>query len=58
MKKFHEMQFPYDQRGLHADRGYNIGVRLIDEFLAKSRTAACSNFRDSAEKVAKVIAKS
>ncbi|KAK9867426.1 hypothetical protein WJX84_008847 [Apatococcus fuscideae] len=34
--------------------GYNIGVRLIDEFLAKSRTAACTDFRDSAEKVAKV----
>ena len=36
-------------------RGYNIGVRLIDEFLAKSRTAACTDFKDSTEKVAKVL---
>ena len=36
------------------DRGYNIGIRLIDEFLAKSKTAHCGDFKDTAEKVAKV----
>ena len=30
-------------------------MRLIDEFLAKSRTAACTDFKDSTEKVAKVL---
>ncbi|KAK9791177.1 hypothetical protein WJX73_007611 [Symbiochloris irregularis] len=34
--------------------GYNIGVRLIDEFLAKSKINKCVDFRDSAEKLAKV----
>lgn len=34
--------------------GYNIGIRLVDEFLAKSRTTRCSDFRDAAEKIAKV----
>lgn len=36
-------------------RGYNIGIRLIDEFLAKSKINKCLDFRDSAEKLAKVI---
>lgn len=34
--------------------GYNIGIRLIDEFLAKSRTPKCVDFRDTADKVARV----
>ena len=34
-------------------RGYNIGVRLIDEFLAKSKVARCSSFKETAEVVAK-----
>lgn len=37
-------------------RGYNIGIRLIDEFLAKSKITKCVDFRDSAEKLAKVEA--
>ena len=36
------------------DRGYNIGIRLIDEFLAKSKTGKCIDFRDTADKIAKV----
>ena len=36
-------------------RGYNIGIRLIDEFLAKSKISKCIDFRDSAEKLAKVL---
>ncbi|KJX99126.1 trafficking protein particle complex subunit BET3 [Zymoseptoria brevis] len=34
--------------------GYNMGLRLIEDFLAKSNTGACSNLRDTAEMIAKV----
>ncbi|KAI3778469.1 hypothetical protein L2E82_07800 [Cichorium intybus] len=34
--------------------GYNIGIRLIDEFLAKSNVTRCVNFRETAEVIAKV----
>jgi len=34
--------------------GYNIGLRLIDDFLAKSNTGACANLRETAEMIAKV----
>ena len=34
--------------------GHNIGIRIIDEFLAKSGVASCNNFRDTAEMIAKV----
>lgn len=34
--------------------GYNIGLRLIEEFLAKSNTGSCTNFRDTAEMISKV----
>ena len=34
--------------------GYNIGVRLIEDFLAKSNTGQCSNFRETAEMISKV----
>ena len=37
-----------------ARRGYNIGQRLVDEFLARSKTARCADFREAADKVAKV----
>jgi len=35
-------------------RGYNIGVRLVDEFLAKSNLQSCVNFRETAQVIAKV----
>ena len=35
-------------------RGYNIGIRLVDEFLAKAQIASCSNFMETAEVIAKV----
>lgn len=35
-------------------RGYNIGIRLIDEFLANSRTTTCGDFKETAEKISKV----
>jgi hypothetical protein len=34
--------------------GYNIGVRLIEDFLAKSGAPACTNFREVAEMISKV----
>ncbi|KAI9848292.1 MAG: transport protein particle 22 kDa subunit [Sclerophora amabilis] len=34
--------------------GYNIGLRLIDDFLAKSNTGRCANFRETAEMISKV----
>ena len=38
--------------------GYNIGVRLIDEFLAKSGTnGTCQNHREMADVIAKVAFK-
>lgn len=35
-------------------RGYNIGVRLIEDFLAKSGTGKCADFRETAEVISKV----
>lgn len=34
--------------------GYNIGLRLIEDFLARSGSGRCTNFRDTAEVIAKV----
>lgn len=36
-------------------RGYNIGQRMIEDFLARSGIGRCSEFRDTAEAVSKVI---
>lgn len=38
-------------------RGYNIGIRLIDEFLSKSGTTSCQDFRETAEVIAKLAFK-
>lgn len=34
--------------------GYNIGMRLIEDFLAKSNTGSCANLRETAEMISKV----
>lgn len=34
--------------------GYSIGMRLIEDFLARSGTGRCGNFRDTAEVISKV----
>lgn len=34
--------------------GYNMGLRLVEDFLAKSNTGSCSNFRETAEIISKV----
>jgi hypothetical protein len=35
--------------------GYNIGTRLIEDFLAKSALGRCADFREVGEVVAKVL---
>lgn len=37
--------------------GYNMGVRLIDDFLAKSKINHCSSFMETADVIAKVAFK-
>ncbi|KAI9708330.1 MAG: transport protein particle 22 kDa subunit [Bogoriella megaspora] len=34
--------------------GYNIGLRLIEDYLAKSNTGACANFRETADMISRV----
>lgn len=34
--------------------GYNIGLRLIEDFLAKTNMGKCANFRETAESISKV----
>lgn len=34
--------------------GYNIGMRLIEDYFAKSGTQRCANFRETAEAISKV----
>lgn len=34
--------------------GYNIGLRLIEDFLAKSSAPTCSNFKEVADMISKV----
>lgn len=36
------------------DRGYNIGTRLIEDFLARTNLSKCSDFREVGEVVSKV----
>uniref|UniRef100_A0A673LMB3 Trafficking protein particle complex 3 n=1 Tax=Sinocyclocheilus rhinocerous TaxID=307959 RepID=A0A673LMB3_9TELE len=37
--------------------GYNIGVRLIEDFLARSSVGRCHDFRETADVIAKVAFK-
>ena len=34
--------------------GYNIGLRLVEDFFAKSGTQRCANLRETAETISKV----
>jgi trafficking protein particle complex subunit 3 len=36
-------------------RGFNIGIRMIDEFFAKSQQGPCSSFEETADVLAKVF---
>ena len=45
----------YGEVNKQLDRmGYNIGMRLVEDFFAKSGTQRCANFRETAETIAKV----
>lgn len=45
----------YQQVNQQLDKmGYNIGMRLIEDFLAKSGVGRCANFRETADMIAKV----
>lgn len=46
---------PPNKHHRHLHRGYNIGVRIVDEYLAKTRAQApaCASFREAAEAVAR-----
>ncbi|RMZ88160.1 hypothetical protein DV736_g4608, partial [Chaetothyriales sp. CBS 134916] len=45
----------YGQVNQQLDKmGYNIGMRLIEDFLAKSNTARCVSFRETADMISKV----
>ena len=35
-------------------RGYNIGTRLIEDFLSRSNVGRCSDLRETADVIAKV----
>ena len=35
-------------------RGYNIGVRLIEDFLARANVSRCNDFKETADIIAKV----
>lgn len=45
---YHEVNKQLDKMG------YNIGMRLIEDFLAKSNVGRCANFRETADMIAKV----
>jgi len=49
----------YDSNYVEVNRqldrmGYNIGMRLIEDFFAKSGTQKCASFRETAETISKV----
>lgn len=37
--------------------GYNIGVRIIEDFLARTSSGKCVDFRDTAEKIQVIMFK-
>ena len=45
----------YDEVNKQLEKmGYNIGTRLIEDFLARSNIGRCADFRETGEVVAKV----
>lgn len=52
-----DYEFDYAEVNRQLDKmGYNIGLRLIEDFLAKTSAPTCSNFREVAEMISKVHA--
>lgn len=51
----HDYDGDYPEVNKQLDKmGYNIGLRLIEDFLARSSVGRCANFRETADMVAKV----
>jgi hypothetical protein len=45
----------YEEVNKQLDKmGYNIGTRLIEDFLARSNLGRCTDFRETGEVIAKV----
>ena len=45
----------YEEVNKQLDKmGYNIGMRLVEDFFAKSGTQRCANLRETAENISKV----
>lgn len=51
--KDYDYEYPEVNRQLDK-MGYNIGMRLIEDFLAKSNSGMCRDFKETAESIAKV----
>ncbi len=51
-KMFVSFNLPY--HSIARIRGHNIGVRLIEEFLAKSGAGKCQDFKETVEMITKV----
>lgn len=52
----HDYDGDYPEVNKQLDKmGYNIGLRLIEDFLARSNVGRCANFRETADMVAKVV---
>jgi hypothetical protein len=52
-----DYEFDYAEVNRQLDKmGYNIGLRLIEDFLAKTSAPSCLNFREVAEMISKVHA--
>jgi trafficking protein particle complex subunit 3 len=50
-----DYEYDYAQVNQQLDKmGYNIGVRLIEDFLSKSNIPRCGNFRETADMISKV----
>lgn len=50
-----DYEYDYPEVNKQLDRmGYNIGMRLIEDFLAKSGAPSCANFREVADMISKV----
>ncbi len=50
-----DYEYDYTQVNQQLDKmGYNIGMRLIEDFLAKSNAVRCGNFRETADMISKV----
>lgn len=39
---------------INKNSGYNIGIRLIEDFLARSNVGRCQDFKETGEIIAKV----